>query len=59
MLLQKLELYGVKGNNHNWLKNYLLNGKQYLEIDPTTKTSLEDVKCGIPQVSILTPHLFL
>ena len=54
MLLQKLELRGVKGNNYN-----LLRRKQYIEIDPTTKTSLEDVKCGIPQVSILTPLLFL
>ena len=58
-LLIKLKLYGVRGNNHNWIKKFLSNRKQYIEIDPTTKTRLELVKRGVPQELILAPILFL
>ena len=33
--------------------------EQYIEIAPTAKTSLEEVKCRVPQKSILAPLLFL
>ena len=59
ILLKKLVLYGVRGNNHNWIKSLLLNRKQYIEIDPTTETNFELVKCGAPQGPILAPLLFL
>ena len=59
ILLKTFKLYGIRGNKHNWIKNFLSNRKQYIEIDPTTRTSLELVKCGVPQGSILTPLLFL
>ena len=58
-MLKKLELYCKRGNNHNWIKRFLSSRKQYIEIDPTIKTSLELVKCGVPQGSILAPMLFL
>ena len=48
ILLKKLELYGIRGNKHNWIKSYLSNRKHYIEIDHTTKTSLEQVKRGVP-----------
>ena len=49
ILLEKLKLYGVRVDNHNWMKSYLSNRKQYIEIDPTVKNSFEQVKCGVPQ----------
>ena len=58
ILLKKLELYGIRGNNHNWIKSSLSNRKQYIERDPIATTSLELVKCGVPQGSILV-HLLL
>ena len=33
--------------------------EQYIEIAPTAKTILEEVKCRVPQKSILAPLLFL
>ena len=35
--------YGIKGNNHNWIKSFLYI-IHYIEIDPTATTSLELVK---------------
>ena len=32
---------------------------QYVKIDPKTKTSFEQVKCEVPQGSIVAPLLFL
>ena len=54
-----IELYGIRGNSHNWTKSFLSNRKQYIEIGPTAKTSLEFVKCRVSQRSILAPLLFL
>ena len=59
ILFKKLELYGIRRKNHNWIKLYLSNRKQYIEIDLITKTSLEHVKCGVSQESILAPLSFL
>ena len=59
ILLKKLELYGIRGNNHNWIKNFFSNRKQYVEIETLTKTSVELVKCGVPQGSVLGPLIFL
>ena len=47
ILLKKLELYGIRDNNHNWIKNYLSKRNNK---NPTTKTSLEQVQCGVPQL---------
>ena len=43
---------------NKWFENYLKNRKQYLEIYET-QSDLLDIKCGIPQGSILGPILFL
>ena len=56
--LKKLELYGIRGNIHNWIKSFLSNRKQYIERGPKTKTSLELAECGVPPGSILAPLLF-
>ena len=58
ILLKELELYGVKGNVLNWFKSYLTSRKQYIEIEGQ-KTDCLNIKCGVPQGSILGPLLFL
>ena len=67
-LLNKLYRYGVRGNAYDWLKTYLMNRKQYVEISRgsnKTKTlcsykfGVETVKAGVPQGGILGPLLFL
>ena len=56
ILLKRLELNAIRVNNRNWIRSYLSNTKRCIEIDSTTKTSLEQV---IPHGSILAPLLFL
>ena len=58
ILLSKLNRYGIRGVAYNWLKNYLINRKQFVEID-STRSSLRNITCGVPQGSILGPLLFL
>ena len=59
VLLQKLKLYSIRGSNHIKMKSFLSNSKQYTEIAPKTKVSLELVRCRVPQRSILTPLLLV
>ena len=59
ILIKKLQLYGIKGKTLEWLKSYLTNRKQYIQIDKNDKTDLKTIKCGVPQGSILGPLLFL
>ena len=58
LLLQKLELYGIKNNNLKWFQSYLSNRKQFIKSNNESK-NLEIIRCGIPQGSILGPLLFL
>ena len=58
-LLKKLELYGVTDQNHSWIKNYLSNRKQFIQINNEENTEVETITCGVPQGSILVPLLFL
>ena len=41
-----------------WLQSYLVKRQQYVEFDNEKSVNLE-IKCGIPQGSILGPPLFL
>ena len=56
ILLKRLELNGIRVIKNNWINSYLSNRKQYIEIDLTSKTNLEQV---VPEGSILAPLLFL
>ena len=59
ILLRKLELYGITGRNYAWIKSYLSNRLQYIQVDENCRTECCVVKCGVPQGSILGPLLFL
>ena len=58
LLIDKLEFYGVRGPAKMWLKSYLQDRKQFVQIDDC-KSTLLNVNCGVPQGSILGPKLFI
>ena len=58
MLIDKLEYYGIRGIAQEWLKNYLKDRKQLVQIDDCASTLLS-VTCGVPQGSMLGPKLFI
>ena len=58
ILIKKLEHYGVRGIGLAWFSDYLQNRKQYVSFDKHLSEQL-NVKCGVPQGSILGPLLFL
>ena len=59
ILLKKLEVYGITERNYAWIKSYLSNRVQYIQIDENSRTEICVVKCGVPQGSILGLLLFL
>ncbi len=58
ILLSKLDSYGIRGIANQWFKSYLSNRVQYVEIEGL-KSSYSEIKCGVPQGSILGPLLYL
>ena len=58
LLIDKLEYYGIRGIAQEWLKSYLKDRKQFVQIDECASTLL-NVTCGVPQGSILGPQLFI
>ena len=56
VLLSKLPLHGIIGNELNWIANYLLGRYQYVQYD-RVKHSRAVAKFGVPQGSILGPLL--
>ena len=58
ILLQKLYHYGIRGSLFKWFESYLFNRTQYTCINGTSSTMLQ-VRCGVPQGSVLGPLLFL
>ena len=58
ILTKKLKLYGIKDCNLRWFESYLSNGKQFITYGDK-QTNIETITCGVPQVSISGPLLFL
>ena len=54
----KVSKYGVRGRANDWIKSYLSNRDQYVNLNDCT-SSKNTTKCGVPQGSILGPLLFI
>ena len=57
ILIKKLNFYGVRGVGNDWIKSYLTNRKQFVEINGCA-SELLNIARGIPQGSILGPKLY-
>ncbi len=57
-LLIKLDHYGIRGNTKRWIENFLTQRLQRVTINGTPST-WEKVLSGVPQGTVLGPHLFL
>jgi hypothetical protein len=59
ILLDKLHFCGFRGIAHSWIKSYLENRSQCVEIENVCST-YKPINCGVPlHGSILVPLLFL
>ena len=57
-LSQKLKLYGVTGNTHQWISSFLSNHYQRVVID-NISSDLSVLTSGVQQGTVLGPILFL
>ena len=58
ILLQKMSHYGIRDTANLWFQNYLMGREQFVSVYGRDSNRAE-VKCGVPQGSILGPILFL
>ena len=58
LLLYKMKLYNFSENTRLFFKSYLTNRTQLVQIG-NTKSTIMEIKSGVPQGSILGPILFI
>lgn len=58
ILLHKLERYGIRGIGLSWIRSYIQNRKQFVQIGDYRSSCL-NISCGVPQGSVLGPKLFI
>ena len=58
ILLDKSYFYGIRGQAFDWFSSYLHNHQQLVNYCGC-ESNLKNIKCGVPQGSILGPLLFL
>ncbi len=58
ILLEKLEVYGIRGKANNWFHSYLSNRQRYTVYN-NEAFSYNHIGVGVPQDSTLGPILFL
>lgn len=62
ILLEKLDLYGIRGMPLKWVKSYLMNREQFVSIksgDKVLTSNKIEIGLEIPQGSVLGPLLFI
>ena len=57
-VLQKLSVYGIRGNALSCFESYLKDRRQFVTYNGVLSET-KILQCGVPQVSILGPLLFL
>ncbi len=58
LLMMKLERYGIRGKALAWIKSYLDDRHQFVQMN-NVKSDLMKVTCAVPQGSVLGPKLFV
>ena len=57
ILLDRLHMFGIRGNAHKWMQSYLSQRSQVVNIGDTRSRCVQ-LPCGVPQGSVLGPLLF-
>ena len=58
ILLDKLDIFGIRGPARKWFESYLSHRQQYVVYD-SAESSHKHITIGVPQGSIIGPILFL
>ena len=58
ILLEKMDIYGIRDSANLWFKNYLYDREQFVSINGI-QSEKKKIRCGVPQGSVLGPLLFL